>query len=220
MNRASFWARWIPRRGEPALSDEEAELDRILADGRLSGRQYDAIEARVMSEVATPGAGARPARSRWLPWAGSALAAAVAAGALLLVKLEGEPALRARGGGDVASLPVTVGCEGPEPTRCALGQTLMFSVPAEARGHLVAYAEPLDAPGQPRIWYFPTAAGDSPEVAVAERTRVLPEGVRLGAPHAEGRYRITAWLHPFIPSRAVEPPESATTAVVEVRGAP
>jgi hypothetical protein len=31
-------------------------------------------------------------------------------------------------------------------------------------------------------------------VEQADVTRVLPQGVRLGAPHAKGRYRVMAWV--------------------------
>ena len=71
----------------------------------------------------------------------------------------------------------------------------MFSVGAsEERGYLAAYAERVDAPAAPRIWYFPARSGAQPSVEPAAETRVLGEGVRLGAPHVAGRYRVHVWL--------------------------
>ena len=37
-------------------------------------------------------------------------------------------------------------------------------------------------------------AGGTPVVAAGPRTIVLPEGIRIGAEHTPGRYRVTAWV--------------------------
>jgi hypothetical protein len=176
------------KHGAGRLAD--SELDQLLARGRLSGIEYDRIEERVLERV-------RPERQkRW--W--FALAPATAAASLLGVWLLGgnvEPSDRftAKGGGDAPQAVIDVGCEGPQPHVCRLGQTLMFSVGAtEKRGHVAAYAERVDDPAAPRIWYFPSRSGAQPKVEPATETRVLGEGVRLGAPHVPGRYRVHVWI--------------------------
>jgi hypothetical protein len=71
----------------------------------------------------------------------------------------------------------------------------MFSVGAsEERGYVAAYAERVGAPAAPRIWYFPAGSGAQPKIEPAAETRVLGEGVRLGAPHVAGRYRVHVWI--------------------------
>jgi len=168
----------------------DSEFDQLLARGRLSGSQYDRIEERVLERV-------RPERrQRW--W--FALAPATAAASLLGVWLlgrnvEAPDAFTAKGGGDSPRTVIDVGCEGQRPHVCRLGQTLMFSVGAsEARGYLAAYAERVGDPATPRIWYFPVRSGAQPRVESAAETRVLGEGVRLGAPHVAGRYRVHVWI--------------------------
>jgi hypothetical protein len=166
----------------------DAELDQLLARGRLSGSQYDRIEERVLERV-------RPQRKRW--W--FALAPAAAAASLLGVWLLGSgashrPVFTAKSGGEPALAALDVGCEGPRPHECRLGQTLMFSVGANApRGYLAAYAERTDGAGA-RIWYFPTRGGVAPRVEPGASTHVLEQGVRLGASHGTGRYRVHVWV--------------------------
>ena len=176
------------KRGVERFAD--SELDQLLARGRLSGSQYDSIEARVLE-------GVRPGRrKRW--W--FALAPVTAAASLLGVWLLGQKAtdpgaFTPKGGGDAARTVIDVGCEGARPHVCRLGQTLMFSVGAsEERGYLAAYAERVGAPAADRIWYFPVRNGAQPLIEPATATRVLGEGVRLGAPHVAGRYRVRVWI--------------------------
>jgi hypothetical protein len=168
----------------------DSELDQLLARGRLSGIEYDRIEERVLERV-------RPERQkRW--W--FALAPATAVASLLGVWLFGQDVdegdvFTAKGSGDAPRAVIDVGCEGPRPHECRLGQTLMFSVGAsEERGHVAAYAERVDGPAAPRIWYFPSRIGAQPRVEPATETRVLGEGVRLDAPHVPGRYRVHVWI--------------------------
>jgi hypothetical protein len=71
----------------------------------------------------------------------------------------------------------------------------MFSVGAsKQRGLIAAYAERVDEAAAPRIWYFPSRGGAQPSIEPATETRVLDEGVRLGEPHAPGRYRVHVWI--------------------------
>lgn len=77
--------------------------------------------------------------------------------------------------------------------RCPLGATLMFTTRnASSSGYLAAFAVPNDS--GPRIWYFPTSAGDLPAIPAAEGTSVVDHGVVLGGPHQTGSYRVSVHL--------------------------
>jgi hypothetical protein len=167
----------------------DSELDQLLARGRLSGSQYDRIEERVLERV-------RPERRRrwWFALAPATAAASLVGVWLVAGNAPERDAFTAKGGGDPARAAIDVGCEGPRPHVCRLGQTLMVSVGAsERRGYLAAYAERVDVPA-PRIWYFPVRSGGQPRIEPAAETRVLGEGIRLGAPHVAGRYRVRVWI--------------------------
>ena len=167
----------------------DSELDQLLARGRLSGGQYDAIETRVLE-------GVRPERrKRWWFVLAPATAAASLLGVWLLGRSAPPDAFTAKGGGEPVRTAVDVGCEGARPHVCRLGQTLMFSVGAsEKAGYLAAYAERMGEPTPARIWYFPAQHGEAPRVEPAATTRVLEQGVRLSAPHVPGRYEVHVWL--------------------------
>jgi hypothetical protein len=191
------------------VKPKDIELDQLLARGRLSGRQYDALERNILSAVA-------PARRRW-PWphASSTVlissAALSAAGLVLGVwlmfgkTLDQQPGtlphdsatgdgFRAKGAavGPVAGFEL--GCPGREPGVCRLGDTLLFSLNAGTpAGHVLAYAEREGEPGT-RIWYFPAANGATPRVEARAGSQVLAEGVRLGPPHTAGKYRVWLWV--------------------------
>jgi hypothetical protein len=184
------------------IKDDDAELDQLLARGRLSGSQYDQIERRVLEQVA-------PERRR--VWPLLAPAAALAAALCLWLAVDGRfaqgpdriaardappgNAFREKSGGTPARGVVSVGCGGANPLACRLGDTLMFSVSAVPNaGYLVAYAERVGEPKTERIWYFPRADATAPRVEAQTGTAVLPQGVRLGPPHVRGQYRVRAWL--------------------------
>jgi hypothetical protein len=167
----------------------DSELDQLLARGHLSGGQYDAIETRVLE-------GVRPERrKRWWFVLAPVTAAVSLTGVWLLVRPAATPGEFTAKGGTEVRAAIDMGCEGANPHVCRLGQTLMFSVGANTeRGYLAAYAERAGAPASERIWYFPARDGAGPHVEPATETRVLGEGVRLGAPHAPGRYKVRVWL--------------------------
>jgi len=184
--------------------NEDVELDQLLAHGRLSGRQYDEIERRVIQQMAAK-------RGRWA-WTLPLPAAALAVGVLLAVRAVSErsgdglpvathPGFTARGsspssGTSRAPALLDLGCAARPAHVCRIGDTLMFSVNGDpSTGYLLAFAEPVANPGE-RIWYFPAGHGLSPSVEVRAATTVLPLGVRLGPPHVVGEYRVTAWLSP------------------------
>jgi hypothetical protein len=160
-------------------------LDQLLAEGNLSGAQYDAIERRVLERVVP-----RPKRSRWLV---APIAALLAAGVAMPSTYTSEDDFRAKG---VAGpeLAIDVAC-GDGKQQCRHGDTLLFSVNAAVtQGYFYAYAQREGWAGGERIWYFPTASGQAPRVTSGEGTVILPEGIRLGQEHASGRYRVTAWV--------------------------
>jgi hypothetical protein len=156
------------------------ELDRLLGRGRMSRPEKEAI----LEEALPP-----RARRGFAFFATRVLAPVAALGlvALVVVRLGGDGGWRAKGGGADAPV-VDVGCGGA----CTHGGTLMFRV-----GHLrepawlAAYAI---APSGERIWYFPTDAGELPELPAREASAVVPRGVRIGAEHAPGRYRVETLL--------------------------
>jgi hypothetical protein len=170
------------------VPDEDAELDRLLARGRLSGAEYDAVEQRIFERIAP-----RKARS---PWAFVAPAVALAAAFALWIGLRSpQPEYAEKGGGTVTGGVANVGCGSGGLHTCRLGDTLMFSVLGNvAPVYIVAYGQALDAPDSGRIWYFPRADGTALRVEAGAGTNVAPEGVRLGPPHVKGRYRVTVRL--------------------------
>jgi hypothetical protein len=156
------------------------ELDRLLGRGRLSRPQKEAI-----LDEALPRSSRRWSRVGWRLFAP---VAAVGLVALIGLRRGGER-WRAKGGGADADAPmVSASCGGA----CARGGTLMFRV-----GHLresAWLAVFAIAPSGERIWYFPTEAGELPELRAHEEPELVPRGVRLGAEHAPGRYRVETLL--------------------------
>ncbi|HKO50538.1 MAG TPA: hypothetical protein VJV79_22600 [Polyangiaceae bacterium] len=187
---------------------DDSELDQLLSRGRLSGRQYDEIERRVLAQVVP--------RNRWR-WTSFVPAAALASSALVVgLLLAGrEPNERASkdshaaarelgftargsslstGGPPRTAAVIDLGCAGRPAHVCRIGDTLMFSVSGNRSvSYLLAFAERVGGPAG-RIWYFPVREGSAPLVEARAETSVLSQGVRLGPPHAVGEYRVTAWL--------------------------
>jgi hypothetical protein len=190
------------------MSDkDDLEIDQLLAGGRLSARQYDEIEKRVLRQVVP-----RRARS-WWPALGGVAALASALSAWLLMARSGavDPAadeaapkpldaFSEKGSAAPArSAPVfDLRCATPNGA-CRVGDTLMVSAHGVVRaGYLAAYAERTGGAQHERIWYFPSESGESPRIEATAETVVVPQGIELAAPHAPGRYEVTLWLsdHP------------------------
>ena len=189
--------------------NDDLELNELLAGGQLSGTEYDAIEANVLERVAPR---SRSPRVFAVLLPGLGLAAAVALWVSASSRQPHQPSLdandafRAKGGNASGStLPVgsvELGCASRPSGTCRLGDTLMFSINTSvASGYLAAFAQRGAGARGERIWYFPTAGGDAPRLTPGQGTRVVPQGVRLGAPHTPGRYTITVWLSDTAPSR-------------------
>lgn len=197
----------------PSIPDDDLELDQLLARGQLSGRQYDAIAESVLAATAPR---RRFSPFVWLP----AAAVASAFGVWLFLGLKpGDGDFRAKSGGVASETVVSLGCGGSEPGVCRLGDTLMFAFHAgPGAGHLAAYAERIGEATPRRIWYFPNADGKGPRVEARSSTLVLPQGVRLGAPHTPGRYRVTLWLSadPVDRNGAAAPGPEHTSLTLEI----
>jgi hypothetical protein len=212
-------------------SDDNLEIDELLAGARLAGAQYDEIQRRVLAQVVS-----EPKR-RWWPamvgaplWLGGAAALASAFGVWLVISGSGstsvEPTVTPpasftekgiQSGTEVPGPGVDFQLRCATPTgACRLGDTLMFSVRGGAEGgYLGAYAVRVNEPGAvpsvpERIWYFPSASGVVPRLEARADTIVIREGVRLAAPHAPGRYEVTLWRWEVFPEpNTVSPPAAA-----------
>jgi hypothetical protein len=168
----------------------DAELDQILARGRLGGPAYDRI-----FEGAARGTGRRPARRA--AWAalipGAALASAL--GVWALVGHAPPQPFRSKGGSGVQPAAVQIGCAAATRAVCRAGDTLMFKVDARvAAGYLAAYAVRAGGGANERIWYFPASDGETPFVHAGPDAVVLDRGVAIGPEHAPGDYQVTVVL--------------------------
>jgi hypothetical protein len=170
--------------------EEDQHIDRLLTGGYLSGQEYDAIEQRVLQSVA-PASGRKFIR-RLAPGA----IATVSLAALVALWARAPSHFPAMGAETTAAVGVLdISCERTLDHQCRAGDTLVFLVnSAVASGYLGAYAERVSDPSGNRIWYFPNRNGTSPHVDAGGGTMVLRDGVRIGAEHPPGVYRLTVWL--------------------------
>lgn len=164
------------------MDDETARrMDRLLARGKLSGPEADAILERILETLDRE---KKPSKLRALPyWAGAALAAAAAV--LLFINVPHDP-----GGemitesGDLSGLRVS--CEDGELTACPGSAKLVFEVTGKkASGFLSAYAEPIGHEGE-RVFYYSKEDGSA---KLQGDSAVRPR--RLTKP---GRYRVHAMI--------------------------
>jgi hypothetical protein len=184
------------------------QLDRLLADGELSGPEADAIFDRVYASVA------RDERVRW-PLRAVLLGGGLSAAAALLVMLArpvGDPVGELTARGSVAFAPtLEATCTDGTLSACPISAKLVFVVSGDApSGFLSAYAEPLDA-GAERVWYFSREA-NTPEVMLADQgTHVFDRAVMLSGSHQPGRYRVHAFLaaRPLAREEMLAEPRSA-----------
>ena len=172
------------------MSFSDDDLEGLLANGHLSGRAYDRIEARVMDRVLPR---ARPSRLYWLMAA--ALPAAAALGGILLYL--SRPAEESNPSGGFTAK----GAEGPlagavelrcsADRGCRTGDTLLFLVDTNrVHGYLNASAQRITPPSPERIRFFPTGSGESPLVEGTGGMKVIEKGVRLGPSFGPGVYRV------------------------------
>jgi hypothetical protein len=152
----------------------------LLSGGNLSGQQREEALERVLDGLPARA----PARTRLMALATAFLMVSGAAAFFLFFPRDSQ--LRAKG----ARAPILrVDCEPGGLGGRSLGGTLMFAVQgARAEARLAAYAEPAD--GGERIWYF-SGDGESPAVGDQTPDAILRRGIRLGAEHRPGAYRLT-----------------------------
>ncbi len=175
------------------------QLDRLLADGELSGPEADAIFDRVYASVAAAEPRRLPSGSwswmRAVVWGSGAIGACIAILFMLPSSTPGSNQLTARGL-ETHAPALEVRCDGGTLTSCPSSSKLVFIVSGEhTSGFLSAYAEPLDAGGE-RVWYFSREAESPRLVGVSDGTRVFDRAVKLGGSHRPGRYRIYAFVAP------------------------
>lgn len=191
---------------------DDRSLERLLARGHLSGAEYDRIETRVLDRVAPPG---NRVRGRWLV-VGAPVVAAAAGLAFYITGLRAPvdpPDGFAPKGTTVATIDGSVEllCSG-EGRPCRVGDTLMFLVDSGvASGYLNATATRIEPPSEERYVLFPSAGGQSPYVASGSGTVVVPQGIRIGAQHGAGLFRVEVSF--FERGTALAPRLAGTTSV-------
>jgi hypothetical protein len=192
----------------------DAEIDQILARGRLGGPGYDRVfEGAVRARGGRSGA----RRAAWVALIPSA-ALASALGLWASVGHAPPQPLRSKGGGanvEPGPVAIEIGCSAARRAACRAGDTLMFKVDARvASGYLVAYAIRADGGASDRIWYFPASDGATPLVRAGEGAVVLDRGIAIGAEHPPGDYRVTVLLTATPPRRSdFEGPAAGAVAV-------
>jgi hypothetical protein len=155
---------------------------------------------------------AKTAPRRWRRLLGWGLTVATAAAMLLLV-MRPVP-FRARGGGGAPLLEV--GCRDGSLDACPSGSALLYRADgAVDGGFLAAWAVPEG--GGEKIWYFPTASGESPSVTARSEVQTLARGVRLGPEQPPGRYRVHLLLsrRPLERAAVDSPPPDALIVTSE-----
>jgi hypothetical protein len=176
------------------MSYDDADLERLLAQGNLGGPTYDRIEADVMRRVLPP---TQNPRSPWI-WAAILPAAAALGGLALLVETPSNSAtdpggFTAKGSDGVPAGSVELTCAADRP--CRAGDTLLFVIDTSiAHGYLNASAQRIEPASPERLHLFPTAKGESPRIDSGVGTVVVPEGLRLGGAFGPGVYRIDVWF--------------------------
>lgn len=168
----------------------DEELERLLANDRLSGRAYDQIEERVMRTVLARAPAARSSRI-WI----AVLPAVAALGGLALYfgiasgERSAADGFTAKGVDSPLAGAVELRCS--TERACRVGDTLLFLVDTDvAHGYLNASAQRIEPASTERIRFFPSQSGRSPHVPAAGGTVVVEQGVRLGESLGPGLYRV------------------------------
>jgi len=169
------------------------DMDRLLAGGKLSGPEADAILERIHATLEREEKRRSPVRAiRY--WAGAALAAAAAV--LLVVYLPRGP-VEQRGHQleeGVLGAKLVVRCSPGTLEACPKSSSLAFTLSGgRADGFLSAYAEPVGHDGE-RVFYFSKEDGSVRLGVTAQGKGVTERVVRLPAGQRPGRYRVRAVL--------------------------
>jgi len=174
---------------------EEQELDRLLAQGRLSGPDAERIGEQVIASTRQEESAGSSGMRLWALSLG--LLGAVAALAILwlaLPHLQGGPGeFRSKGAG--SGILLEAGCRHGatfSEERCQHGDTLLLRLSnLPGRVFLAAFAS---GPAGLRIWYFPTEQEKTPEIAPAAEPRLLDRAIEIGPEHVPGAYRLQILL--------------------------
>lgn len=146
------------------MSEDDDELDRLLAFGRTSGPEQDRMVERLLPNPVT-----RLPVSRTLALAASILLLTIGT---LVFRNTDEGALTARGR-EWGEPLLEASCDG----RCVPGQRLLFAVSFLRKpAYLAAYG--LAADGK-RVWYFPGADGQLPELRAMEGKQVVEKAITI-----------------------------------------
>jgi len=163
------------------MNRSDGEIDRLLARGGLGGAAREQILDDILGTARETDR--RPRRRLWV---GGAVALSAAAALALVVWPRSDSQFRTKGPAAGRAV-LDVGCPPASLTACPVGSTLVFSVlGAEVPGHLQAWAE---RQGGDRIWYL-SAETQTAALAPGAGTQPARSGVRIGAEHAPGPYRI------------------------------
>jgi hypothetical protein len=187
------------------------DLERLLAQGHLSGRAYDEIESRVMQAVLP-----RPRRSNFYWVLAAAIPAVAALGGVALYL--GSPTVATTDGGGFTAKGADTSLSGAVELRCSgegacrAGDKLLFMVDTSVvHGYLNASAQRIEPPSPERVRLFPTASGESPRVEASGGMIVVDKAVRLGASLGPGLYRVDVWWTEAAP--ATDPSAGRRTSV-------
>jgi hypothetical protein len=185
----------------------DAELDDLLARGRLSAPQRERIWARLSWSAPVRG-GVRGWRLRL----GIAIPVAGVAVAVLAIRLGSDrrdPFVAKGGGGS----RIAIECDHGALTACPAGSKLIFrDARAGQPAYLEAYADPVGHAGE-RVWYFPARDRTAPRLDAGEGA-LLRDAVVVGPEHPPGDYAI----HALVSTRPLDRAEAAArepAAVVE-----
>jgi len=183
----------------------DAQLNDLLARGRLSAPQRERIWARL----------SWTSRAREvLSWKALRLGLPVSAAGIVIVLLvarfvvDRQDAFVAKGG---ARSIVEVDCDRGSLGACPTGSRLIFRHARVTRpAYLEAYTDPLGRTGE-RVWYYPARAGTPPRLDAAD-SELLRDAIVLGPEHTVGDYEIHVIVstRPLERREAMAPDDAAT----------
>lgn len=181
------------------MDDKTArDLDRILAEGDLSGPEADAILERVLADVRRDDRRRRPRVVRYWPAAAGAVLAAAAA-MFLVVRggLTGTPGVGPRQLEEgTLGAKIEIRCANGTLAACPVSSSLVFTVSdVKERAVLTAYAQRVGTGPDPKqVLYFEQEGGFVEIPAATEGAPASEHAQRLSPGHKPGRYRVHAFV--------------------------
>jgi len=169
----------------PRRSD--SELDALLARGRLSGAEREAVLKRVLR-----GTTAKQAWHRRSYWFAGGLGIAAGAALFFGVARPHDPGDGFRAKGGAAAPHLTLVCRDGQLNACPHDSKLMFRADGVTGAwYLSAFAENV-ASGE-RAWFAPAESGEATKAAIQAGDTLLDRSVGLSA-LPPGTYRVHARL--------------------------